>query len=126
MRCQVCAADIVRRERARKAVKREKRIDETMHLSGERRGAVLKEEVWFERDRVVKYSLAYINPRIFAVDNGRVLGYDNTHQQHHRHFRGRTEEIAFYGYEELVTRFEQELQKLWKAEDEQKDQGPNQ
>jgi hypothetical protein len=113
----------VSRKRAKKAVKREKKIDETLHLSGERRGAVLKEEVWFEGEEVVKYSMAYVNPRICAVDNGRVLGYDNTHRQHHRHFRGRTEEISFHGYEALVTRFEQELHKLWEAEDEQKDEG---
>jgi hypothetical protein len=114
---------IVSRKRARKTVKREKRIDETLHLSGERRGAVLKEEAWFEGDRVVKYSLAYINPQICAVDNGRVLGYDNSHQQHHRHFRGRTEKITLHSYQALVTKFEQELHRLWKAEDEQKDQG---
>lgn len=100
------------------AVKREKRVDETLHLSGARRGAVLKEEVWYEDDRLMKYSLAYINPRICSVDNGRVLGYDNTHQHHHRHFRGMTEQIAFSNYPALVARFEQELQQLWKAEDE--------
>jgi hypothetical protein len=108
----------VSRKPATKAVKREKTIDETLHLSGERRGAILKEEVWFEGDRLVKYSLAYINPRICAVDNGRVLGYDNMHQYHHRHFRGKTEEIAFSTYPALAARFERELQELWKAEDE--------
>lgn len=114
------------RKRAKKAVKREKKIDETLRLSGKRRGAVLKEEVWFEGDRVVKYSLAYINPRICAVDNGRVLGYDNTHQYHHRHFRGSAEQTEFHGYEALVTRFERELHELWKAEDEQRNEGPHQ
>ena len=109
------------RKSAAKAITREKRIDETLHLSGQRRGAVLKEEVWFEGNRLVKYSLAYINPRICAVDNGRVLGYDNTHQHHQRHFRGTTREIDFSGYPALVARFERELHELWKAEDEQKD-----
>jgi hypothetical protein len=90
---------------ATKAVKREKRIDETLHLSGERRGGVLKEEVWYEGNRVVKYSLAYNNPRICAVDNGRVLGY-------------KTEEIEFSNYPALLARFERELHQLWKEEDE--------
>jgi Family of unknown function (DUF6516) len=111
-------ADIVSRKPATKAVKREKRVDETLHLSGKRRGAILKEEVWYEADRLVKYSLAYINPRICAVDNGRVLGYDNTHQYHHRHFRGKTEEIEFSNYPALLARFERELHQLWKEEDE--------
>lgn len=113
-------------KRTPKVTKQEKRIDETLQLSGRRRGALLKEEVWFEGDRVVKYSLAYINPRICAVDNGRVLGYDNTHQYHHRHFKGNVETIEFHGYEALVTRFEGELHQLWKVEDEQKDENPNQ
>jgi len=111
-------ADIVSRKPATKAVKREKRVDETLHLSGKRRGAILKEEVWYEAVRLVKYSLAYINPRICAVDNGRVLGYDNTHQYHHRHFRGKTEEIEFSNYAALLARFERELHQLWKEEDE--------
>jgi hypothetical protein len=108
----------VSRKSATKAVTREKRVDETLHLSGTRRGAVLKEEVWFEGARLVKYSLAYINPRICAVDNGRILGYDNTHQHHHRHFRGKTDEIAFSNYPALLARFERELHRLWKKEDE--------
>jgi CHASE1-domain containing sensor protein len=101
--------------------RREKHIDQTLYLSGKRRGAVLKEEVWYEGDRVVKYSLAYINPRIYAADNGRVLGYDNTHEYHHRHFMGQVEKIEFHEYEALVTRFQAELYELWRTEDEQDD-----
>ena len=97
--------------------KREKIVDQTLHLSGRRRGALLKEEVWYEGGRVVKYSLAYINPHVCGVDNGRVLGYDNTHEYHHRHFRGEVEEIEFRGYQALVARFEHEVHALWKAED---------
>ena len=99
--------------------KRDKRVDQTLYLSGRRRGAVLKEEVWYEGARVVKYSLAYINPRICAADHGRVLGYDNTHEYHHRHFMGKVEEVEFPGYEKLVAQFEREVHELWRAEDEQ-------
>jgi hypothetical protein len=105
-------------KRTKSRGKREKRIDQTLHLSGRRRGAVLKEEVWYEGGRVVKYSLAYIDARICAADNGRVLGYDNTHEHHHRHFMGQIEKIEFHGYEELVGRFERKLHALWKAQDD--------
>lgn len=105
-------------KQGRRRVKREKRVDQTLYLSGKRKGGVLKEEVWYEGDRAVKYSLAYINPRIYAADHGRVLGYDNTHDYHHRHFMGRVEKIEFHGYEALVARFERELYELWRMEDD--------
>jgi uncharacterized protein DUF6516 len=101
-------------------LRREKRVDQTLYLSGNRQGALLKEEVWFEGDRVVKYSLASINPIICAADNGRVLGYDNAHDRHHRHFRGAVEDFEFESYEAVVTRFEGELHDLWRAEDGEK------
>jgi hypothetical protein len=101
---------------------REKRIDQTLYLSGKRKGAVLKEEVWYEGGSVVKYSLTYINARICAADNGRVLGYDNTHEYHHRHFMGQVEKIEFDGYEALVARFERELHALWRVEDDDEDE----
>ena len=104
----------------KKSAKAEKRVDDTASLTGKRRGAVLKEEVWYESHVVVKYSLAYINPRICGVDNGRVLGYDNSHDYHHRHFMGQIEKIDFPGYKALVDRFQKEVEDLWRAEDEQK------
>ncbi len=69
---------------------------------------------------MVKYSLAYINLRTCGVDNGRVLGYDNSHGHHHRHSMGEVEEIDFPGYEALVDRFQKEVEDLWRAEDEKK------
>jgi hypothetical protein len=110
----------VSKRQAKKRRSAEKRVDETLHLAGRRRGAVLKEEVWYEGQRVVKYSLAYVNPRLCGVDNGRVLGYDNGHDYHHRHFMGKVEEIEFEGYEALLNRFQQEVQELWRIEDEEK------
>lgn len=61
---------------AKKKPLREKRVDDTHYLAGKRRGGLLREEAWYEGTKLVKYSLAYINPRICGVDNGRVLGYD--------------------------------------------------
>ena len=111
------------RKNARKSVgksrKVEKRVDSTSYLTGKRRGAVLKEEVWYVGSEIVKYSLAYINPRTCGLDNGRVLGYDNSHDYDHRHFMGEVEEVLFPGYEALVDRFQKEVEDLWRAEDEQ-------
>ena len=76
----------------------QKVVDETIFLKRPRRGAKLKEEVWQAEDgEVVRYSLAYVNPAASSVDNGRVLGYDNSHNYHHRHFRGRQEPFEFVG-----------------------------
>jgi hypothetical protein len=92
---------------------------EIHRLRGKRRGALLKEQVWFEGKKVVAYSLAYINLRRCTVDNGRVLGYDNSHDYHHRHFKGEVEAIEFTTYAALVERFIEEVHELWRIEDEE-------
>ena len=98
----------------------QKVVDDTIYLKRSRRGAILKEEVWQDPDGgVVKYSLAYVNPAICGVDNGRVLGYDNSHGRHHRHFMGKQESFEFAGYEALATRFYDEARELWRSEDEE-------
>ena len=107
------------RKKPRTTPKLLKIVDDTCYLGGKRRGAVLKEEVWLESGRVVKYSLAYINLQICIEDNGRVLGYDNSHGQHHRHFMGSVAPFHFSNYEDLVERFQTEIEELWRREDEQ-------
>jgi hypothetical protein len=62
--------------------------------------------------KVVRYALAYINPKIFSGDNGRVLGYDNGHGYSHRHFKGAVTPEPFPGYEKLYERFETEWQTI--------------
>lgn len=54
------------------------------------------------------YSLAYMNPLIFAGDNGRVLGYDNTHGYPHRHFMGKITPEPELSWEEIREKFEME------------------
>ena len=94
-------------------------IDEEIVLSRPRRGAKLREEVWQDsKGVVVKYDLAYINHLVCRVDNGRVLGYDNNHNHHHRHFMGDIEPIGFNGYELLAGSFYEEIKELWRKEDE--------
>lgn len=82
---------------------------------------MLKEEVWQDQNgKVVKYSLAYVNPVICGADNGRVLGYDNGHDHHHRHLMGKQEPFEFTGYEALARRFYDEVRDLWRSEDEER------
>ncbi|MBP8191807.1 MAG: hypothetical protein KBF81_09815 [Aquabacterium sp.] len=77
-------------------------------------GGVLKERVIRDlpSKKVVSYALAYINPRIFGGDNGRVLGYDNSHDYSHRHYMGIVTPDPFTSYESLYERFEQEWQEI--------------
>lgn len=88
-------------------------------LKGKRVGAVLKEEVWFEEGQVIAYNLAYINLKRCQVDHGRVLGFDNSHGYHHRHFMGRVEAVNFTTYVALSKRFMNEVHELWRIEDEE-------
>lgn len=92
---------------------------EIHRLRGKRRGALLKEQVWFENGKLVAYSLAYLNLKRCRVDNGRVLGYDNSHGFHHRHFMGKVEAFVFTTFDELVDRFIREVHALWRIEDEE-------
>ena len=92
---------------------------EIHRLRGKRKGALLKEQVWVEDGGVVAYSLAYINLRICSVDNGRVLGYDNSHEYHHWHFMGKAQAIEFTTYAAVAERFIAEVHELWRIEDEE-------
>jgi hypothetical protein len=92
---------------------------EISQLKGNREGAILKDEVWYENEKVIAYNLAYINLRRCHVDHGRVLGYDNSHGYHHRHFMGKVGPIEYTTYDEHVKRFIAEVHKLWRIEDEE-------
>jgi len=79
-----------------------------------RGGGLLKIEAWEnEQGEIVKYSMAYINHLIFSGDNGRVIGYDNAHNFHHKHYFGEISEVRnFSSYQSLVERFEQEIKEF--------------
>jgi hypothetical protein len=49
---------------------------------------------------------------IFSGDNGRVLGYDNSHDYSHRHYLGRVTADLFTNYEDLYEKFEREWQSI--------------
>ena len=82
---------------------------EEHRLKGNRKGALLRVQTGIEDGEVVAYSLAYINPKRCSVDNGRVLGYDNRHGYHHRHFMGQVGAIEFSTYKNLARRFFKEV-----------------
>lgn len=59
-------------------------------------GGVIRIEAWLdgEAKEITRYNLAYINYRLCSEDNGRVLGFDNSHlypgfrDRHHSHWMG--------------------------------------
>lgn len=96
-----------------KSKKYKKVVDEQFIVPVEKGGGIIKFEAWEYEDKIVKYSMAYINKSIFAEDNGRVIGYDNAHDYHHKHFFGEILEIDdFASYQELVIRFKEELKEF--------------
>jgi len=91
------------------ASKLQKAHDESTRLAAKRGNGILRREIWVDaKGKVVRYNLAYINHDIFQGDNGRVLGYDNAHGVHHRHFKGKVEAVEFQRYQDIEERFEAE------------------
>lgn len=91
-------------------------VYEVFAIKEKQGGGLVKMEAWEDvQGNLVKYSLAYINPTICADDDGRVLGYDNAHYYHHRHYLGNIYPVEdFSTYEEIVSRFETELKEFIK------------
>ena len=85
---------------------------ERFELKSKSGGGLLSYEVWGYRKQgetvVTRYNLAYINPDIYHGDNGRVLGFDNAHDHHHRHCMGKVDPVEFVSYEATQERFQQE------------------
>ena len=89
----------------------EKKIVDDSHTISDKRGnGLLRREIWIDTltGDVTRYNLAYINHAIFGGDNGRVVGYDNAHSQHHRHFKGKMEPVEFVSFEHTEEQFEQD------------------
>jgi len=90
-------------------------IDEQFIVPYEKGGGIIKFEAWEYESKIVKYSMAYINKNIFPNDNGRVVGYDNSHDFHHKHYLGHIIEIDdFIDYQELVQRFKNDIKEFVK------------
>ena len=85
---------------------------ERFKLKSKQGGGLLQYEVrgYYEKGSTVitRYNLAYINHNLFQSDNGRVLGFDNAHDFHHRHFWGQVEPVEFISYQATLERFQKE------------------
>ena len=74
---------------------------------------ILREEVWMnESALVVRYNLAFLLPHLFYRDNGRVLGFDNAHGRHERHFMGKVEIVEYEGFPFTSRRFYLEVEAI--------------
>ncbi len=91
-------------------------VAEQFTINQKRGGGIVKIDAWENKQgEIKKYSMAYINHLIFSEDNGRVIGYDNTHNYHHKHYFGKISEVEnFTNYQELVERFEKEIMEFTK------------
>ena len=85
-------------------------IDESHKISDKRGNGKLRREIWVDpvTGKITRYNLAYINHALFAGDNGRVVGYDNAHDGHHRHVFGVVEPVDFVSFEDIEERFERD------------------
>ena len=90
-------------------------IDEQFIVPGGKGGGVVKFEAWEYEEKVIKYIMVYINKQLFPNDNGRVVGYDNSHDFHHKHYFGQITELDdFINYQELVVRFRNDIKEFIK------------
>ena len=90
-----------------------KLVDDTARVRCKSGIGVIREEVWVDdKGKAAKYNPAFINRHLYSGDNGRVLGYDNAHGYHERHFKGTVETYPFTLYEELLVRFLEEVAAL--------------
>jgi hypothetical protein len=97
----VIGLNVVRRRQLRKAVDE---IDQVRCRSGSH-GAIREEVYVNAAEAVVDYSLAFIHFGLCQQDNGRVLGYDNAHSYHERHWMGKAQRTSFTSYERTLLRF---------------------
>jgi hypothetical protein len=89
--------------------KHKKVIDETVHFSLKKGNGTLRAIVSVDKQgNIARYSLAYINAGYSYQDNGRIIGYDNCHGYHHRHYLGKEERVNFTTYEDIAERFDAE------------------
>jgi len=88
-------------------------IDEKFIVPTQNGGGIIKFEAWEYRNEIIKYNMVYINKSIFPNDNGRVMGYDNSHNFHHKHYFGEIYELTdFVNYQELVERFKNDIKEF--------------
>ncbi len=88
-------------------------IDETFIIPSNKGGGIIKFEAWEYENIIIKYNMVYINKNIFPNDNGRVVGYDNSHDFHHKHYFGVIHELDdFIDYRDQVQRFKNDIKEF--------------
>ncbi len=84
-----------------------KLVDDSHYINPKRGNGQLRREIWVDaKGRVTRYNLAYVNHELHAGDNGRVVGYDNQHGHHHRHYFGVVTPVEFTNFEDLEDHFQ--------------------
>ncbi|MCB9336263.1 MAG: transcriptional regulator [Flavobacteriales bacterium] len=77
-------------------------IDDNYVISRKKGNGVLTRKVWVDdTGEITRYALAYINLNISSLDSGRILGYDNAHDYHHKHLLGKVTPVKFKSFEAL-------------------------
>ena len=90
-------------------------VDEVSRVRCASGPGVIREEDWQDAaGEVSRYNLAFINHFMMREDNGRVMGYDNGHGYHHRHFKGAVEPFEYEDFAVLRERFIREVRELRK------------
>jgi hypothetical protein len=90
-----------------------KTVDDVTLVSRASGPGIIRTEVWEdETGKVARYNLAFINHFLYPRDNGRVLGYDNAHGTHHRHFFGNVESASVADFDKVEALFHAEIRKL--------------
>ena len=86
------------------------KVVDDYHKIAEKRGnGSSRREIWVDASgRVSRYNLAYINRYLYQGDNGRVVGYDNAHDGHHRHYFGKIEPVDFSSFDDIEEQFERD------------------
>ncbi|HSW68799.1 MAG TPA: DUF6516 family protein [Gammaproteobacteria bacterium] len=88
-------------------------VDESISIHKKKGNGVIRRRIWVDvANKVTRYSLAYINHHLSHDDNGRVLGYDNAHGYHHKHYMGKVEPITLTNIDEIEKRFQKEFEVL--------------
>lgn len=85
--------------------------DDSFSLHKSKGNGILRRQIWQDmRGNITRYRLAYINAYLFSGDNGRVLGYDNAHGFHHKHYFGKIETVEFTNFEKIEKQFQHEFE----------------
>jgi len=101
---------MARRPRQEDELDPEKSVRDEFHPKGRKGGVAVRVQADNSRSgRLLRYSMVLIDTHNTAADNGRVLGYDNSHGYHHRHYLGKVEPVEFESYESTEKRFEAEV-----------------